>query len=147
MDNSLRKPQSAIQHVWRIVLVLASLPPALLLHLFFTPFTLWWYVGGAVWLLSFLFFYLVYIPVRYRNLSFSLSEEFLTVHSGVFSRRVRIMPIASIQFTVVWDSPLHRAFRLCALIVSAAGAHITLPGLTREDAKTLAQLLPYGWQE
>ena len=145
MEQATRKPQRSILRLWRIVLTAAACVPAFLASLIFSPPTPGWLIANGVWILLFLFFYIVYLPLRYRKLAFKLSSEAVTVYSGVFYTRVRILPIANIQFTTLWDSPLHRMFGLCSLFIAAAGARVAVAGLTRQEAQALAELLPHEW--
>lgn len=95
----------------------------------------------AVWVLIYLALVLVYLPLRYRNLSFTVTDEQIILHSGVIYNRVRSIPLRNIQFTAVYRNPFDGLFGLCSLVVTAAGGRITLPGLRIQDAEALSEVL------
>lgn len=134
----MRKPEQGVLTIWRLILVGATLLPALLNSIIFTVGGLVWLLITAAWVLSFLFFYLFYLPRRYHKLSYALRGDFLVVHSGVFYTRVRSMPLSSIQYTSLHISPLDALFGLCALIAVAPGGRLAVPGLRKKDAEALA---------
>lgn len=136
------KPQPKLLTLWRIVLALIMCVPAflnsLLLYRSTSPA---WIIGTAVWMIVFFAGYLVYLPLAYRRISFSLYDEKVTLYSGVFYRRIRSIPLENIQFTSLWASPLHLVMGICSLSITAAGGHVTLPGLRKQDAESLAAVL------
>lgn len=136
------KPQQAVLTIWRLLLVLAAVPPAFLISLLFQAGGLPWLLLVAAWLLAFLFFYLLYLPLRYRKLAFQLQKDRIIVHSGIFYTRIRAMPLQSIQYVGLLISPLDALFGLSALVITAPGGRIVIPGLHRRDAENLAELLP-----
>lgn len=136
------KPQQAVLTIWRLLLVLAAVPPAFLISLLFQAGGLPWLLLVAAWLLAFLFFYLLYLPLRYRKLAFQLQKDRIIVHSGIFYTRIRAMPLQSIQYVGLLISPLDALFGLSALVITAPGGRIVIPGLRRRDAENLAELLP-----
>ena len=140
----MRKPERAVLTIWRIVLVLIALVPAFLVSLFFAVGGRWWTLFTVLWVAAFLFFYLFYLPLRFRNLTFHMLQDSIEVHSGVFYKRVRFMPLNSIQYAGLVISPLSLGFGLATLVVTAAGGRLSFPGLARKDAEVVAKMLPGG---
>lgn len=141
------KPQRSVLTIWRIVLSLIMLAPAFLNSLFFGRNTLVWTLLTVVWVIVFLGFYLFYLPVRYRKLSFRVDKEKITLNSGILCTRVHAIPLQNIQFTSTLQSPFGRMFGVCTLIVTAAGGRMLIPGLREQDAQNLAAILPQSWSE
>lgn len=133
------KPQPGVLTIWRIAAALAMVAPAFLSALL-TQGSVW--IGlSAVWITVFLLLYLVYLPLRYEKLHFTVEETQITLYSGVLYTRVRAMPLHSIQFTAVRRNPLEALFGLCSLEVTAAGGQLVLPGLRLRDAEALSRVL------
>lgn len=135
------KPQPRILVIWRIHLAVSMAIPAFLNALFFRlsdPLWVWITLG---WLLIFLALYLVYLPLRYRGMSFAVAGDKILVYNGVLYARVKSIPMGGIQFTTLWAGPLERMLGLCSLILSSAGGQAALPGLRRKDAEALVELL------
>ena len=137
--------QKEILTIWRISLALTAFVPAFITSLLFQPGTPFWIMLTALWILLFLFFYLFYLPVRYRKLAFAVRGDSLVVRSGVFSTRVRTMPLQNIQYSGLVVSPLDAVWGLGSLVVTAPGGRIRIPGLRRQDAENLAAMLPEEW--
>lgn len=136
------KPHPRILTVWRLLLVFAAIPPCFLFSLFLRVGGLWWCICAALWTVLFLFFYLFYLPVRYRKLSFTLEKEQLTVAGGVFQTNIRTMPLGNVQYVSLVISPIDAAWGLCTLLITAPGGRIRLPGLRQQDARNLAAMMP-----
>jgi len=136
------KPQPGILTIWRLLLVFAAIPPSFLFSLFLRVGGLWWWACAALWTVAFLFFYLFYLPARFRKLSFTLEKDRLTVTSGVFQTNTRVMPLANVQYVGLVISPFDAVWGLCTLLVTAPGGRLHLPGLRQQDARNLVELMP-----
>lgn len=136
------KPQPAILTIWRLILVFAAIFPAFFVSLFLRIGGRAWMLSVGLWLLCFLFFYLYYLPLRYKKLSYVLRDGQLTVNSGILYTRVRVMPLQNIQYAGLIVSPLDAIWGLAAVAVIAPGGRLLLPGLLRADAEKLAAALP-----
>lgn len=135
------KPQPKILTIWRIVLTLCAVVPAFLNAILFpVPGRLWLWVS-VVWIALYLAMYLVYLPLKYQKLTFSVSEERILLYSGVLYTYVRSIPLRNIQFTAITKTPFDHLFGLCSLVVTAAGGRIVLPGLREKDAEALSRAL------
>lgn len=135
------KPQPKILTAWRVLLTFAMLAPAFLNALLFPIRGQAWLGVSAGWIVLFLVLYLVYLPLRYQKLSFSVSGDRILLYSGVLYTRARSIPLRNIQYSTILRSPLDRLFGLCSLVVTAAGGRISLPGLRLPDAEALAKAL------
>lgn len=135
------KPQPKILTIWRMSLTIAMVIPAFANALFFSPRSRVWLILSLVWLALFLILYLWYLPLRYNNLSFTVSGERILLYSGALYTRVRILPLCNIQYVSVYHNPIERIFGLCSLSAVAAGGRVTLPGLREPDAQSLAKSL------
>lgn len=134
-------PRPQIISVWRSVLICAALPAAVACSLFLKPGTLLWGVCSGLWILPFLFFYIVYFPLRRRRLSLEVEKGQLVMRTGVFYSIVRTVPYESIQFVGLRTSPLHKRWQLASLVVVAPGGRLLMPGLDAQEAQRLVRVL------
>lgn len=137
-------PQAKIVSVWRIVLLCAALPLAVLCSLVFEPGSLWWIISSLLWALPFLFFYVFYFPLRHRRLSLQIEDNRMVMRTGVFYHIVRSVPFENIQFVGLRASPLHKYWKLATLTVVAPGGRMMMPGLDSAEAERLVGLLLNG---
>lgn len=136
------KPQPALLTIWRLSLTCAAIPPAFLISLCLRIGGRAWSIATVIWALLFLFLYLVYLPLKFRRLAFTLKNERLTVHSGGFYIRMREMPLENVQYVGILISPFDALFGLASVSVIAAGGRVLVPGLRKQDALNLADMLP-----
>lgn len=133
------KPNSRLLTIWRIQLSIAICIPAFLNSVLFkiqSPIWLW---GTALWIIAFVVVYLVYLPMKFKSISYSVKEDRILLYTGVIYPRIRIAPKDRIQFSVVLTSPFERIFGLASLQVVLAGGRVVLPGLRHSDADILSQ--------
>jgi len=79
-------------------------------------------------------------PVSYRNQSWTLDEQGLTIRRGVIWKSIISIPRSRVQHTDVSQGPIERALELSTLIIHTAGtqhASVSLAGLRHETALRL----------
>jgi membrane protein YdbS with pleckstrin-like domain len=85
--------------------------------------------------------------VRYRRISYQVSEQGIRIRRGVVWRRVASVPRSRVQHTDVSQGPIERAFGLATLIIYTAGTHnasVSLGGLAHETALEIRDHLIVG---
>lgn len=138
------KPQLQIITIWRIMLTLAVIVPAVLICLFLRVGSFAWTLAAAGLAALFLAAYLVYLPLFYKKMSFGVSDGKLVLKTGVFTTRVVAMPVPQIQFVTVIRPVLGRVFGLASVIAVAPGGRVAVRGLKAADAERLALVLNPG---
>jgi membrane protein YdbS with pleckstrin-like domain len=123
------------------MLVAASAPPAFLCSFLLRAGSVAWFASIGIWALLFLFLYLFYLPARWRGISLCVREDYVCMRRGVFYQTGSTMPISAIRFTRVLQKPAGRLFGICALHIAAAGGSVFMPGLSRQEARSLAAAL------
>ncbi|TKD51646.1 PH domain-containing protein [Sphingomonas baiyangensis] len=136
----------------RRVMQLAALLPALALlavsagigaALFAKDVPLPW-LPAALAVPAVLFLVLV-MPVRaYRAWGWALAEDELHVAHGLWSRVHTVVPLSRVQHLDVAQGPVERANGVARLIVHTAGtahATVTLPGISRDTAEQLRDVI------
>lgn len=87
-----------------------------------------------LWLAGLFLLVAVYLPQRRRQMTFSLTAEALTVHSGVLVTVRRRMPLTAVRHVTLLQGPLERLCGTVFLSVSGVGGHILIEGLDRHQA-------------
>lgn len=109
-----------------------------------TAQTGWWWIA-LIGLLPLILVIqgLALTPRRARALGYLDGPEELTIASGILFREVSTIPYGRIQSVKIDEGPVDRHFGLAQLTMStaAAGTTVSLPGLPKEEAERLRQLL------
>ena len=134
-------PHRRILTIWRMVAAAFALAAAFAVALLFGQHPLLFRLTTGLWVVVFLGFFVIYCPIKYNRLKYSVGNGQVLLRGGVLYRRVKAIPLSNIQFTAAFASPLHRLFGLCTVALAAAGGSLFLTGLTREDAARLEKLL------
>ncbi|MFC7465303.1 PH domain-containing protein [Brachybacterium sp. GCM10030252] len=109
-----------------------------------TVLTGWWWIAAlGVAPLILLLQSLILTPRRVRAIGYLDAEEDLTIAAGVMFRSVQTIPYGRVQSVKIDEGPVDRRYGLAKLTVTtAAGASsVTLPGLPKEEAERLRELL------
>jgi len=114
---------------------------AFLISLVIVVFSVQWFLVVAVWLALFLLCWLWYLPQRSKNMSLSITTEKITMHIGIFVRKIQVLPLGSIQFVSVWQNPLQRLLKICSLHIVAPGGKLVFPGLLNKSAEKLVDFI------
>lgn len=137
----MNKPQPQILIIWRLMLLTASLVPALLISLVLRIGSVAWILAEGIFALIFLAFYLGYLPMLLKNMSFAIQNGRLVVTTGVFSTRVIALPVSAIHFVSVTQSVFARMLGLYTVVAVTPGAKLRVYGLKSGDADKLALAL------
>lgn len=86
---------------------------------------------------------LLLTPRRVRALGYRVGEEDLTFAQGLMFRSVTTTPYGRVQSVEIHEGPVERRYGIARLAYSTASddADGTIPGLTREEAEQLKELL------
>lgn len=103
----------------------------------------WWLGAVALVPLVFVVQGLLLTPRRVRALGYLDGPEELTIASGILFRTVNTIPYGRVQSVKIDEGPVARRYGLAQLTLStaAAGSTVLLPGLPKEEAERLRQLL------
>lgn len=82
-------------------------------------------------------------PRRVRAIGYRAGEEELTLASGLMFRSVTTTPYGRVQSVEIHEGPIERRSGIARLSYSTASTEAdgTIPGLPREDAEELKELL------
>lgn len=135
------KPQLHLLSIWRVRLLLCAFLPSFFSAYFIDRQGVLWWIFSALWVLLFLYFYIIYYPIKLRKLCYSGNDAYLLIHCGVIYTRIKAIPYSSIQYLSIASTPLERFFGICSLHLTMAGATASMPGLTRQQAHELHEAL------
>jgi uncharacterized protein len=146
-DAGLTRLHPAVRVLWWLQAALVALGTvivAAVIDVFVGTALPWprWLLTGAVTALTVTA--AVVIPsVRYRAYSYQLRADDLWIRSGVFWRRVTVIPYIRLQFVDTRQGPVERMLGLSQLVVhtAAVGTSGTVPGLSTQAAQSLRERL------
>lgn len=103
----------------------------------------WWTVFPAVLILVLIVQSILLTPRRVRALGYRDREEDLVYASGILFRSISTVAFGRVQSVEVNEGPIERRYSLATLSISTASseADIAIPGLPREEAERLRELL------
>lgn len=101
----------------------------------------WWMYPLALIPLAFMLPSLILTPRRVRALGYLDRDEDLVTASGIMFRSVEVVPYGRIQEVTVSEGPIERRFGIATLSFSTASSSGAIPGLPREEAERLRELL------
>ncbi|MBQ4333339.1 MAG: PH domain-containing protein [Clostridia bacterium] len=88
----------------------------------------------ALWVGLMLLTLCVYLPLRRRNLSFSLDEKRVCVTGGVVFITARYMDTRAVRQVTLLQGPVERLCHTAFLLVSATGGYLLIEGLDSDRA-------------
>lgn len=91
----------------------------------------------GIFLLTGAFLVLFYLPLWFRRLQYSITNETVTKRCGVFFTTERTVRFSSVQFADIVSFPFSKFTGLNFIILSAYGGKIALLFLKEQDKKTL----------
>lgn len=104
----------------------------------YVPILSWlaWLVLAVVWIL------LIAAPfVRYQRYRYRFTEEEIDVREGFLFITEEIVPIERLQKVALASGPIDRIFGLSKVLVTTAGAEVTIRFLEEEKARNIAEHL------
>lgn len=103
----------------------------------------WW-----VWLLpsvsaAFLLLDLILVPRRMKAMGYAEESTQFWLRKGLLFRHVSVVAYARIQYVDIRTGPLLSAFGLATVVIhtASAGTDATIPGVAREEADRLREML------
>lgn len=130
------KPAPCVLWSWVLLALTAAVPLTALLIVaagYLPPvwrLTLW-----TVWGLALALFGGVYLPLRRRNLRFSLTEDSIEVTGGVLIITTRRIRREAVRQVTLLQGPIERRCHTAFLLVSATGGYLLAEGLPLAQAE------------
>ncbi|MBC8570662.1 PH domain-containing protein [Zongyangia hominis] len=139
--HQIVKPPRRALALWRVRALLLAFLPAFLCSLLFEVMSLLWLIANGVWIAVFLYLYCFWYPIKWKKLSFCLTEKILYINNGVVYTHRRFIRLQNVQFVSTYQSPLMKLAGLASVIIRAPGVSMYLPSLYKEDAESLYEAL------
>lgn len=123
--------------VWEVLAGVVAAAAAGLVLLFFAPRSWLWY--SLLWLIGLLFVLtaFLYLPLRYLNCCYTITEEYVEYQTGVLFFSRRRMLKSSVMYVTVLKDPLSPLLGTRTVILSAMGGRMVIPFLPVRDAVLL----------
>ena len=144
-DNGLQRLHPSIRVVWWVQAGMAAVPLIVAAAVLELTVDVPWPRGLLTLMVTVVAGGLaLWVPfVRYRTWGYELRADDLWIRSGVFWRKVTVIPYIRLQFVDTKQGPIERALGLSELVVhtAAVGTSGRVPGLSREAATELRERL------
>lgn len=98
-------PHRRILTIWRMVAAAFALAAAFAVALLFGQHPLLFRLTTGLWVVVFLGFFVIYCPIKYNRLKYSVGNGQVLLRGGVLYRRVKAIPLSNIQFTAAFCLP------------------------------------------
>ena len=100
----------------------------------------YYFIGGFL-LILLLINALVYPAIEYRQWEYSIDENKVQIVHGIYFITTSIVPIVRIQNIEMQQGPINRMFSLANIVIKTAGGSISIPGLHKDEAASLAEYI------
>ena len=84
---------------------------------------------------------LVYPAIEYKQWTYSIDENKVQIVHGIFFITSSIVPIVRIQHVEMQQGPINRIFNLANIEIKTAGGSISIPGIHKDEAASLAEYI------
>lgn len=81
------------------------------------------------------------IPMRYKSRTYYVSDDFISVKTGILIYSVRYINLQNIRFVSEVYIPVLSRMGCCFLIAGGCGARIVLTFLSQNDSKEIAEFV------
>ena len=98
----------------------------------------------ALWVnLIFIPLAVLYVLTSYRKAYYRISENFITIGSGVIDTTTQILEIHKIQSVKLKQSIFQRPRKVASLVISTASQSVTIPYISKSEALSINNYLLY----
>lgn len=121
---------------WRILALTAAVPLSALLAVAtaYVP-PLWRITLWVSWIGALMLFACVYLPLRRRNLRYSLTDDGIEATGGVLILTTRHIHCDAVRQVTILQGPIERRCNTAFLLVSGTGGYLLAEGLPLERAE------------
>ncbi len=127
--------------VWRIRTTLLLFTAAFFLGGLFVFFPVLSSIVGTMVVIAYIFVIAVYCPTLYRNTSFCIDGDRITIERGFFVKTRCTLRADRVQYIITMDGPVQRIFGLCTISFMTAGSTEILQNISHEDALKIKKAL------
>ena len=138
MKKEIRLPKKSTK-LWQIRIGLLNLILMLILYKL-CYITAWMLIPLAIILIVALIAIFWYIPCFFSRYRVVADSKSLTIESGVFLKRIYIMPYPRMIYIYTFSTPLAHKYGVSAAILKAARGNIVVPEMLNSDIKTLLKI-------
>lgn len=129
-------PKTAL-YLWEGLLATLSLLFIILTLIIFQPGATACTVLLILFLVLWVFFGVVYLPLIHATYRFCLTETHFMVRRGLFFQREQWMERDKVVYVSRYDSPFTGVLQITSLMLTASGAQLLLPSMDLTRAKEI----------
>lgn len=137
VSNMTEKPANCVLWSWVMLLIIAAIPltAAWAVAVTYLPQSWRWPLWG-IWGSVFAIVGCIYLPLRRRNMHFTLSEQGVEATGGVLYITTRRIHRDAVRQVTLLQGPIERRCKTAFLLVSSTGGYLLVEGIrltTAED--------------
>lgn len=132
----MEKPADCVLWSWILLLAVTALPLTAAVAVLLPYLPLAW--RGWLWVVwsgVFVGIVCVYLPLRRRNMCFSLTEDCVEVTSGVVFVTTRRIRYEAVRQVTLLQGPIERRCHTAFLLVSGTGGYLLVEGIDLAQAE------------
>ena len=88
---------------------------------------------------AYVIFLLIILPLWYRSVSYTLSEEGIPIQSGIFFKNITYVKMSSVQYTTAISMPFSKYTSFNFLLISAYGGRLICFFLSQTDVEEISK--------
>ncbi len=127
------KPEKSALSVLRILILLVSVILIVLIKVYI-PFHMVVMISGITIGIIDIFVIFIYLPIYFSKLSYEMSDEKITKHSGVLLKSHQSVRYSTVQYTAVITTPFSQYTGLNFVILFVYGGSLRLMFLNQDNA-------------
>lgn len=121
----------------RIIILILLITLDTIAYVYLAKYTVARYIVMGVLTVIGVFFLSVYVPIYFRMLSFTVSNEVVAKESGFFIKSTQTMKVSSIQCITSIYIPLFRYIGFNFIIFNALGGYMVFNFLSNQDSNDI----------
>ncbi len=138
MKNLLSK---TALNIWRVRISVALIFMFFLAGVLFFFLPIAAFILAAVLVIAYIFAFFVYLPMLYKNCSYTVKGKTVYIQKGVLSRKTTGIELSKIQYCKITEGPLQRLGGVCSLRLLTAGSFETLNDISLLNARRIKNML------
>ena len=88
---------------------------------------------------AYVIFLLIILPLWYRSVSYTLSDDEITIRSGIFFKNITFIKMSSVQYTTAISMPFSKYTSFNFLLISAYGGRLVCFFLSSSDIEEISR--------
>lgn len=138
MENKLLSPKALVVWRSRATIFLAAAAFAAGGIMVFLPIVS--LIFSVVVIIMYILLFFVYYPMLYKSYAFGFNNQGFFISKGVILKKTLTLPVHTIQYVQLAQSPLERHYSIYTVAFHCAGSVIIISHINKDDAENISKL-------